>query len=194
MHPTPHAASHVRCLGGAGDAGRWASTRVSVSTMTSWRTILVALLSFSFVFEASIICASDFVPERLFSKSPIEICKLIKYPSRYAGKTIRLKAVLVENHTSRVDGGDSYLYGPACRKMPFSVVVEFVSMESYQTFEILRQEPDVDGYVRSNVILIGAFHYSGTEKYGHLTWADAKFVVHKVEEVKGTPSKTPWRR
>ena len=146
--------------------------------------MLVALLSFSFVSEASIVSASNVVRERLFPKSPIEICKLIKHPSRYAGKTIRLKAVLVENHTPRVDGGDSYLYGPACRKMPFSVVVEFVSMESSQSIEILRQELDPDGYVRSNVILIGAFHYSGMEKYGHLNW-ESHSVENALAEIVG---------
>jgi hypothetical protein len=158
------------------------------------RNILVALFSFCLVSDASIVSASGVVPKRFFPKSPIGICNLIKHPSQYAGKTIRLKAVLVENHTPRIDGGDPYLYGPACRKTPFSVVVEFVSQESYQPLEILGQKPDLDGYVRSNVILVGAFHYLGTEKYGHLNWADAKFVIHKVEEVKGTAAKTPWRR
>jgi hypothetical protein len=157
------------------------------------RNILVALLSFCLVSDASIVSASGIVAEGLFQKSPIEICKLIKHPSQFAGKTIRLKAVLVENHTPRVDGGDPYLYGPACRKTPFSVVVEFSSQESYQPLEILSEKPDINGYVRSDVILIGVFHYSGTEKYGHLNWADSQFVVQKVEEVKASAAKTPWR-
>jgi hypothetical protein len=161
--------------------------------MKSRRNILVALLSCCLVSDASVVSASVIVSERLVSKSPIEICKLIKHPSQYAGKTIRLKAVLVENHTPRVDGGDTYLYGPACRKTPFSVVVEFSSQESYQPLEILSEKPDINGYVRSNVILVGVFHYSGTKKYGHLDWADSQFVVHKVEDVKATAAKTPWR-
>jgi len=46
----------------------------------------------------------------------IDICKFKEDPSQFAGKTFRLKAVLVENRTPRVDGGESYLYGPGCRK------------------------------------------------------------------------------
>ena len=115
-------------------------------------------------------------------KAIIDVCKLVKDPSQYAGKTIRLKAVLVENRTSRVDGGDPYLYGPGCRRSSFSVVVEFSSEESYQPVE--RVKPDVHGDVRLNVILVGIFRYSRTQKYGHLDWADSQFLVHRVEKIK----------
>jgi hypothetical protein len=144
--------------------------------------------------NASITGASNNAPEHLNEQtSPIGICKLIKQPSKYAGKTIRLKAVLVENHTPRVDGGDPYLYDPACRDTDFDVVVGWSSEESYQPIKNIAEEPDGDGYVRASVVLVGMFHYSGTEKYGHLNWADSQFVVQKVEEVKATAAKTPWR-
>lgn len=161
--------------------------------MKSRRRALRILLSFCLLVDASIAAESGIVPESVLPKSPIEICKLIKYPSEFAGRTILLKAVLVQNYTPRVDGGDSYLYGPACRKVPFTVVVEFDSQESYQPLKVLSREPDRDGDVRLNVILVGVFHYSGTEKYGHLNWADSRFVVHRVEKATPTPAKTLWR-
>jgi hypothetical protein len=127
------------------------------------RDILLTLLSLGLISNASITGASNNAPEHFNEQtSPIGICKLIKQPSKYAGKTIRLKAVLVENHTPRVDGGDPYLYDPACRDTDFDVVVEWSSEESYQPIKNIAEEPDSDGYVRASVVLVGTFHYSGT--------------------------------
>jgi len=159
------------------------------------RNILVAVLGLYLVSNASIEVASGNVHKRLYQRnSVIEICKLIKNPSEYAGKTIRLKAVLVENQNTLVDGGDPYLYGPDCRKTDFTVLVDWSSQESYQPLETIREKPDVNGYVRRNVILVGVFHYSGVEKYGHLDWAKAQFVVNRVEKAKATAARIPWPR
>ncbi len=150
--------------------------------MTPRPKLIVALISVSLI-VASLVVAKGRAPTPNNDRNAIiDICKLVRDPSRYAGKRIRLKAVLVENRTPRVDGGDTYLYGHGCRGSSFTVVVEFSSEESYQPVEMVK--PDVHGNVRLNVILVGIFRYSGSQKYGHLDWADSQFLIHRVEKLK----------
>ena len=120
--------------------------------MINLRSSLIALLVLLWLQASLAVANTD--PQLL--KEPdeiVDVCELKKDPSRFAGKSFRLRAVLVENRTPRVDGGDSYLYGPRCRKSSLSIVVHFLSEEGYQQIGVLK--PDHRGYVRANVVLLG---------------------------------------
>jgi hypothetical protein len=159
--------------------------------MTLKLKLIVALMNVALILPSHLVAKGRWPWPNNGGDAIIDICKVIRDPSRYADKTIRLKAVLLENRAPRVDGGDTYLYGPDCRRSSFHVVVEFSSEEGYQPVAVLK--PDVNGNVRSDVILLGVFHYSDGRKYGHLDWAEAKFVVQKVERAKSTMAKIPWQ-
>ena len=167
------------------------------------RTFVTALFCFGLI---CVIVAGVVSGRARFQTAPnlqtdlIKFCNLINNPRQYDGKTIRLEAVLVENHNTRVDGGDPILYDPACRKKDFTVVVEwpmasyenYKEAPAYKALEKTREKPDKRGNTRARVILVGEFNSSGERKYGHLDWADSQFVVHDIEAAIPVAFKVAW--
>jgi hypothetical protein len=117
----------------------------------------------------------------------VDFCDLIKNPAAYANKTIRLKAILLENQTPRVDGGDPILYDSRCQSSDFSVTVTFSETfktnTAYETLRRIRGAPDEADNSRAVVTLVGEFQYSGQREYGHLDWANSQVLIHEIESV-----------
>ena len=126
----------------------------------------------------------------------VPFCRLTETPRRFHNRTIRLKAILVMNHTPRVDGGDPFLYHVACADKNPYVVVEFASDfkwdAAYTKLLRTQKHPDKFGNTRTLVTLVGQFQSSGQREYGHLSWADSQFVIYQIESVARVAPGTIW--
>jgi hypothetical protein len=154
--------------------------------------VLMILLSLALVSLNAHVRARGWLPPQETQKMTgviVRFCDLIEHPARYDGKRIRLHAMLAENQTPRVDGGDSYLYGSACRESEFRVVVAWSSNRTYGSLEQVRSKPDEAGNTLADVIVDGVFRDAGERKFGHLDWAAAEFIVENVEVAR--PAKSP---
>jgi hypothetical protein len=85
----------------------------------------------------------------------VAFCDLIRNPARDDDKVIRVKAILMENQTPRVDGGDPIFYDVGCRKNDFSVVVESSepfdeTAPVYKALARIRKKPDKRGNTRAS--------------------------------------------
>jgi hypothetical protein len=146
--------------------------------MTLWITLLSAFMTAPVTFGQT---------ESRVDIPTVRFCDLIKNPNRYDGQIIRIEAILLENQTPRLDGGDPFLYHAGCTRTDFSVVVEWSksfkeTVMVHDTLERIRNKPDRNGNTRTAVTVVGQFHGSGKRKYGHLDWADGQFVIHTLEK------------
>jgi hypothetical protein len=124
-------------------------------------------------------------------------CDLARKPARYAGKVVRLRAILVENHTPRIDGADPFLYGPDCRENSFTTTVRWLTPSynastAHEDLDKARQARDEFGVSRVSVVLVGTFSGAQRRTFGHLGWADSQFVIRDVEEAKRVHSDVAW--
>lgn len=166
------------------------------------KMLLTLLLSFSF---------APFAPESLdlitgqakFSMRAngesgiVSFCTLVDNPAQYRERTIRLKAVLVENNSVVVDGADPTLYDPACRNKKRTVVVRWLnkSYEDSTASEALRKirtNSDEFNVSRASVVMLGRLSGPRKEKFGHLGWADLEFKIDDVERAESVPASAPW--
>ena len=131
------------------------------------------------------------------SIATVQFCSLVRQPRSYHNRVIRIKAILVENQTPRVDGGDSFLYDPRCGNNEFTVVValseSFNGADSaYKALQKIEGQPDKRGWTRVAVMLVGEFNASAQRKYGHLDWAVSQFAIQSIEKVSSIPATTKW--
>ena len=126
----------------------------------------------------------------------VDFCLLTKTPRQFHNNIIRLKAILVMNHTPRVDGGDPFLYDVACADKDPYVAVQFWTKfrwdAAYTKLLRTQKHPDEFGNTRTLVTLVGQFQSSGQREYGHLDWADSQFVIYRIEAVSRIPRATLW--
>jgi hypothetical protein len=128
----------------------------------------------------------------------VNFCALVDSPALYHGRTIRLKAVLVENNNKMVvDGADPSLYDPACRNKKRKVVVGW-SNESYENnsaseaLREIRARSDEFNVSRASVVMSGKLSGPRKEKFGHLGWADLEFKIDDVERAEPVPASARW--
>jgi hypothetical protein len=130
------------------------------------------------------------------SRATINFCRLTETPRQFHNHIIRVKAILVMNHTPRVDGGDPFLYDVACAENNPYVVVQFSPNFKWNAgyTKLLRTQkhPDKFGNTRAVVTLVGQFQSSGQREYGHLDWADSQFVIYRIETVARVARRTIW--
>ena len=125
----------------------------------------------------------------------VKFCNLARSPNLYAGEIIRTKAVLVENHTPRVDGGDPLLYVPACRDKEALVLADWAQLAPAESralpeLGIVRAKVDKHGHSRALTTVVGKFECAG--RYGHLDWAEAQLVIYAVEKVQRVSASVRW--
>lgn len=128
----------------------------------------------------------------------VNFCVLVDNPARYRGRTIRVKAVLVENNNKMlVDGADPTIYDPGCRNKKRIVVVKWAkkSYEGSTASESLREiraASDEFKVSRASVVLSGELSGPRKEGFGHLGEADLEFKIQDVESAEPVPANAPW--
>ncbi len=126
----------------------------------------------------------------------VAFCSLTKTPRRFHNQIIRVRAILVMNHTPRVDGGDPFLYDVTCAENNPYVVVQFSPdfkwTASYTKLLRTQKHPDKFGNTRALVTLVGQFQSSGQREYGHLDWADSQFLIYRIRAVARVARRTIW--
>jgi hypothetical protein len=122
----------------------------------------------------------------------VAFCELIKHPSQYDQKLVRILAIEV------FDTENTFLYDPLC-----SIVGTFVWAKSdcsddqscekrlkLITKNIRRhKETHIS---RVGVIAVGRFKGPNEKGYGHLNGYKFSFDVTSIEKVTPVPSKIPW--
>jgi len=126
----------------------------------------------------------------------VSLWRLIENHAQFHNRVIRVKAILVENQTPRVDGGDPILYDVACPDSDFSVVVlfadSFKSNAAYAALRRINDKPDASGKTCATVSLFGKFEVSSKREYGHLDWADSQFVIYRIEKTSPVAPNAIW--
>jgi hypothetical protein len=125
----------------------------------------------------------------------VKFCDLVREPRRYAGKLIRTKAVLVENHRDRVDGADPFLYDPACRSKDYLVLANWPRSSQDESramseLDSIRARPDKRGNSRASVTVVGRFESGG--RYGHLDWAHSQLIINSVDKAEQVSASAAW--
>lgn len=139
---------------------------------------------------------SNLTPAR--SQTPtLAFCDLVSSPSDYDKKTVRVKAILIENHVPRVDGNESFLYDPTCYSEDTATLAETdpaynVSPQTEQALRRIRSQQDERGYSRAEAVIIGRFDAPNGRGYGHLDRFRSRFIIMQVEQVKPVAANTPW--
>lgn len=129
--------------------------------------------------------------------SEVSICQLARNPYAYDEQNLRLRAILVENHNPRVDGGDSFLYDPRCLNTSFTVVAEWDASNlsggpTNSALDRIREQPDKKGNSRAEVIVVGRFNGPKGNRYGHLGWARAQFLIVSLESAQPVAANVGW--
>lgn len=149
---------------------------------------LVLIIIMVFSLQAFSLSAAEQQP------SIVNFCELVHHPDLYSGKIIRTQAILVENHTPRVDGSDPLLYDPACNGIEGLVFADLTELkaEGRSLLELadVKQKADKHGDTRVMVTLVGTFEH--VKRYGHLDWAGAQVVAHVIEKAQEVPAKVEW--
>lgn len=89
----------------------------------------------------------------------VDFCELVRNPDKYDKKQVRVKAVLLENHEFRVDGGDPHFYSPNCLGEERAILAEEHKdrqkddLEVVNSLQLLRKQRDKYGSSRVWVLL-----------------------------------------
>jgi hypothetical protein len=156
-------------------------------------------MKIAFIFLVAFLAIGSTARSQTAATSPINtvsFCRLTKTPRQFHNQIIRVKAILVMNHTPRVDGGDPFLYDVACADNDPYVAVEFSPNfkwnAAYTKLLRTQKHPDKFGNTRTLVTLVGQFQSSGQREYGHLDWADSQVVIYRIETVTRVVPRTIW--
>lgn len=140
---------------------------------------------------------ADSNSERTSSKAQaVSFCNLARHPIDFDQKIVRVRAILVENHISTVDGGEAYLYDPRCYGKDYSMLFEeSASPANYELdlgFRRLRGQIDEHGSSRVSIVALGVFDAPKGVRYGHLDRFRFRFVIRKIERAQSVAVHVPW--
>ena len=127
----------------------------------------------------------------------VSFCDLARNPSRYDGKTVRVRAILIRNHIGGVDCCDQFLMDLSCYGDD-TVVVATVDpsyrwdAEIHRAFDSISSKRDDQGNSRADVTVVGRYDGPTGIGFGNLNWARSQFEIMRYEQVKPVDPGTPW--
>lgn len=121
----------------------------------------------------------------------VDFCTLAANPEAYAGKLVKVKAIvgMVIGPTS---DGDNILYSPDCEgKRDRMLIEEELSEKALARVGRFIKGPNPNQKVgRAEVVLVGRIH--GPGRFGYLVDYEFAFEVIKIEKIGKVSPRTPW--
>lgn len=157
---------------------------------------IAMLVIFSSFAQTSMSKQKDSSPD-LSDAENSSICTIAIEPKKYDKRIVRLRAILIKNHTPRVDGGDPFFYDANCINEENFGYAEFGDMDATPP-KLLgkkseREKRDKRGYSRNEVLVVCRVEASANRKgYGHLDWAPFQLTILKLEEIGPVESNVAW--
>lgn len=180
------------------------SRQISLGTLTSRlfsSIVIVSIVLFAFpdivpIARTRALAVSDAESsQRDVSQSQIvslPFCSLVRKAHLYDQQIGRTTAILVAGYEQ------FFFYSPRCvgdelvwAEQPSSSSSDSEMMRKVQ--EVLSQSID-ENAGRAHLSIVGRFVGPGPRRFGHLDQFRLKFVILRIEQVKGVPSKTAWPR
>jgi hypothetical protein len=141
----------------------------------------------------------EVLPEAIKNAETVSFCTIANNTSAYNGKIVRVKAILVQNHKVRVDGGDPYYYDPTCLGGQNYAYADFRQSNDPlapppKLFDSKRARAKKDKYgsTRNSVLLVARVTYVQGKGYGHLDWARFQFTELRTEEFGAVKKNILW--
>jgi hypothetical protein len=128
----------------------------------------------------------------------VSFCDLARNPSRYDGKTVRVRATLIRNHIGGVDCCDPFLMDLSCYGDDTVVVAtmdpsyRWGDAEILRAFDSISSKRDDQGNSRADVAVVGRYDGPTGIGYGNLNWARSQFEIMRYQQVKPIDSQIPW--
>jgi hypothetical protein len=127
----------------------------------------------------------------------VSFCDLARNPSRYDGKTVRVRATLIRNHIGGVDCCDPFLTDLSCYGDDTIMVAKVDpsyrwDAEILRAFDSISSKRDDQGNSRADVTVVGRYDGPTGIGYGNLNWARSQFVIMRYEQVKPVNPRLPW--
>lgn len=127
----------------------------------------------------------------------VSLCELALHPSRFDQRIIRVRAILVTNHTPRMDGDGSFLFDPSCYSDDTILLPQWQRTNPSDTrilkvFKETERKRDKYDNDRVEVTVVGRYDAPNGNGYGHLGWARAQLTIMQYEKAEPVADSVPW--
>lgn len=164
---------------------------IGVAAVGGWLSYIIPAVEF--LEDPDCVAPSDLERSTVRCVQPaltLSLCEIAENPSRYDGKTIRVRAAVTGYH-------HLHLYDPTCIENTSETMADFESNESVERFRRAASAlPLVNGNIQATMVLIGRLESTVENQEAHHYYAGNgndrfRFVVTSVERVEGTAPDVP---
>jgi len=113
---------------------------------------------------------------------PSSYCELFKAPISKDGRVVTTEAYMTYSTVGRVDGGDSFLYGPNCNNEDYFAIAHFAKKLPKSTHKFFSGLPNEKQYVLK-LVVTGRLRTSFLPLFGHLGWSRSQFDIDTIESI-----------